>query len=272
MGNPKVSVVMATYNRAHLLKRSLQCYANQDFRDIEVIVVDDWSEDDTPKLVRDWSSSLNVRSINPHPKEPGEWRDTSSVINHGLREAGGDLVLLTHPEVMVGVDTIRSMWEHRRYWIYHCAKVYYLTADNQAKLDTVAWEMDRLKVRELPDFYNDAPHIEGPASEYSHRKTDEHTTWESWVFGGMTRDTWQKYGPMTEFHQWGSVDVDFLNRRHAAGIRSLTELNPSTIVIHQNHDVEQGVFKTTPRDMDLALKDLPRYTPDIALKGPAWNE
>lgn len=269
-GNPKVSVVMSSYNRAHLLGRSLACYAGQSFRDLEVIVVDDWSEDNTADLVKDWSRHLNVRIVTPHLKEPGEWRDTSSVINHGLRAANGDLVLGTHPEVMVGVNTISAMWDHRRYWIYHCAKVYYLTADNQAKLDTVAWEADRLKVRELPGFYEENPNIIGPVSEYTHSATDKHETWESWVFGGFTRDTWQLYGPMTEFHQWGSVDVDFLNRRAAAGIRSLTELDPSTFVIHQNHDIEQGVFKATPRDMDLALKDLPKYNQYTALKGPLW--
>ena len=48
---PKVSVVIPTYNRAHLLPECLESVLAQSFRDFEVIVIDDGSTDNTPEVV-----------------------------------------------------------------------------------------------------------------------------------------------------------------------------------------------------------------------------
>lgn len=44
---PAVSVVIATYNRAHFLPEAIESVLNQRFRDFELIVVDDGSTDET---------------------------------------------------------------------------------------------------------------------------------------------------------------------------------------------------------------------------------
>ena len=49
--NPKVSIVIPTYNRADYLRITLQSIKNQTFRDFEVIVVDDGSPNDEAKEV-----------------------------------------------------------------------------------------------------------------------------------------------------------------------------------------------------------------------------
>lgn len=271
MGNPKVSVVLATYNRAHLLHRSMIAYASSSLKDFELIVVDDGSEDYTEKLCKDWGKWINLVYLKAPDKDPGLWRDTASVINQGLEAAKGDVVAITHPEVMIGKDTLRraSLVPHYKYMNF---KVYYLTRDNQARLDDVAWEMDLLKVRELPDFYEKGPIITGPAGDYEHRNMETHTVWQSWVFAAMARSTWKLYGKMTEFTSWGSVDVDFLNRRHAAGIDTITPQEPETYVVHQNHDVPVGKFIPTNRDMDAALSNLPIYRgKEDALKGNLYG-
>lgn len=48
---PRVSVVLPTYNRAAFLKRSIGSVLGQSCRDLELIVVDDGSTDDTERLV-----------------------------------------------------------------------------------------------------------------------------------------------------------------------------------------------------------------------------
>jgi glycosyltransferase involved in cell wall biosynthesis len=49
---PKVSVVIPTHNRASLLKRAIDSVRNQTYKNLEIIVVDDASSDDTPSVVR----------------------------------------------------------------------------------------------------------------------------------------------------------------------------------------------------------------------------
>ncbi|MCL1994718.1 MAG: glycosyltransferase [Defluviitaleaceae bacterium] len=46
-----LSVILATYNRAHMLPNMLECLAKQDFEDYELIIINDGSKDDTKKIL-----------------------------------------------------------------------------------------------------------------------------------------------------------------------------------------------------------------------------
>jgi glycosyltransferase involved in cell wall biosynthesis len=54
-GDPTISVVIPTWNRAQLLTRSLRSVLSQTFSDFEVIVVDDGSTDETRDVLADFS-------------------------------------------------------------------------------------------------------------------------------------------------------------------------------------------------------------------------
>jgi glycosyltransferase involved in cell wall biosynthesis len=60
---PRVSVIIATYNRAHLLKTAVDSVLAQTFRDIELIIADDGSTDDTAALVSSYNSDHSSRGI-----------------------------------------------------------------------------------------------------------------------------------------------------------------------------------------------------------------
>ncbi|RKX94059.1 MAG: glycosyltransferase family 2 protein [Spirochaetes bacterium] len=53
----EVSVIIPTYNRANLIKRAISSVARQTFKDLEIIVIDDGSEDDTDKIVQNIADS-----------------------------------------------------------------------------------------------------------------------------------------------------------------------------------------------------------------------
>jgi glycosyltransferase involved in cell wall biosynthesis len=56
-----VSVIIPTYNRAHIILETLDSVAVQDYRPIELIVIDDGSTDDTQDIVDNWKKA-NQRS------------------------------------------------------------------------------------------------------------------------------------------------------------------------------------------------------------------
>ncbi len=262
-----MSVVLCTYNRGHLLDRSLRGYFNNISKldiPIELIIIDDDSTDNTQELVELWAHKLklDIKYIKLF-KKYGEWRDASSLINLGIRAAKGELVIATHPEVIPGNETLQDMWSVYLDYKddYIASKIYYLSIDNQTELDTVNWMENPLNVRELPHFYNNTSVELRNDGDYSHESTDKHITWESWVFGGMSKEKWRFMGGFNEYNNWGSADVAFLNRRRLLGIKTITLLNEETICIHQNHDIlRTSTDVLTPRDMNAAINILNSFS------------
>jgi glycosyltransferase involved in cell wall biosynthesis len=82
---PSVSVVIATYNRARLLKETIESVLKQTFQDFELIVVDDGSTDDTEKVLKSYGDRLrHVREENRGPsaaRNLGVYHATASWIS-----------------------------------------------------------------------------------------------------------------------------------------------------------------------------------------------
>lgn len=84
--NPKVSVIIPTFNRSGVLPRAINSVFAQTFHDFEIIVVDDCSTDDTAKVVSSFFDG-RIRYIrHEHNKGGGASRNT------GIRAAVGEFV------------------------------------------------------------------------------------------------------------------------------------------------------------------------------------
>jgi glycosyltransferase involved in cell wall biosynthesis len=81
---PRVSVVIATYNYARFLAESLQSVLSQTWSNVEVLVVDDGSTDETPALMRRWQGDTRVSYIRQ------DHRGAAAAYNTGLVRASGD--------------------------------------------------------------------------------------------------------------------------------------------------------------------------------------
>ncbi|WPR71608.1 glycosyltransferase family 2 protein [Flavobacterium sp. NG2] len=99
---PKVSIIMATYNRAHFIVETLQSIQNQTFEDWECLIIDDGGNDNTkekiiPILQNDHRFRFVKRSDNYKKGLPG-------CRNYGLDLAKGDCVIffddddIVHPQ------------------------------------------------------------------------------------------------------------------------------------------------------------------------------
>jgi glycosyltransferase involved in cell wall biosynthesis len=81
-----VSVVIPTYNRGRAVERAIESALAQDYPDVEVIVVDDGSKDDTRARLQRYEGHPKVRCFF---KTNG---GVASARNHGIREARGEFV------------------------------------------------------------------------------------------------------------------------------------------------------------------------------------
>jgi glycosyltransferase involved in cell wall biosynthesis len=87
MGDPLVSVIVPTYNRAYCLERTLDSALTQTHHNLEVIVVDDGSTDATEELV----STISCRDSRVHFTRQAN-RGVAAARNTGFALCTGDFV------------------------------------------------------------------------------------------------------------------------------------------------------------------------------------
>ncbi|MFH1049573.1 MAG: glycosyltransferase [bacterium] len=103
----KLTIITATYNRGHVLKGCLESVIMQKFKDIEHIIIDNMSSDNTQKIVEDYikKADYKVRYI----REP----DTGiyNAFNKGIRLAEGEWIhFLSSDDVYYDTELLNSIF------------------------------------------------------------------------------------------------------------------------------------------------------------------
>ncbi len=81
---PKVSVIIPAYNGAKYIKKTLSSVFNQTFKDFEVIAIDDGSQDQTKKILKNYGKK--IRYIYQENK------GTAAARNTGIKAAKGEYI------------------------------------------------------------------------------------------------------------------------------------------------------------------------------------
>lgn len=84
-GEPLVSIVIPTYNRANLVRRAIESAINQSYSNLEIIVVDDASADNTEEVINGMGDS-RIRYIRHKTNQGAATRNT------GILAATGEYV------------------------------------------------------------------------------------------------------------------------------------------------------------------------------------
>ena len=84
--NPKYSIIIPTKNRAYVIWRAISSVLSQNFQDIEVLVVDAGSTDDTEKLINEFNDKRIRFVVNPNDTGVASGR------NKGIKESRGKYV------------------------------------------------------------------------------------------------------------------------------------------------------------------------------------
>ena len=111
MPEEKFSVVVPALNEEeHIEKLIISAHA-QDFRPIELLVIDDGSSDNTIKIVKSLSVSLNSQDFKVdlfETKNFGSIKGPSAARNIGIKNSHGTYILLIDADCVLGQNNILS--------------------------------------------------------------------------------------------------------------------------------------------------------------------
>ena len=85
---PRVSVVMPTYNRAHTIQNAIRSVIDQTYKDWELIIVDDGSNDGTKRIVDNFANPRIKYHLIEH------CGFVSKVRNYGNKLAQGEIIVV----------------------------------------------------------------------------------------------------------------------------------------------------------------------------------
>ncbi|HSP13913.1 MAG TPA: glycosyltransferase [Thermoanaerobaculia bacterium] len=101
---PSVSVVIAAFNEEKVILRTVEAVLASNYPDLEVVIVDDGSKDDTSgEVLRHFGGRQNVRLF--HQENGGK----ASALNHGIRESRGDIIVALDADTLFLPDTIEKL-------------------------------------------------------------------------------------------------------------------------------------------------------------------
>ena len=99
---PLISVVVPVYNVAKYLKKSIESIVNQTYTNLEIILVDDGSKDESGEICEDYSLK-DSRIIVIHKPNGG----LSDARNAGIKQAKGEYITFVDSD-----DTIAVSYTH----------------------------------------------------------------------------------------------------------------------------------------------------------------
>ncbi len=100
---PKFSIIVATYNRAHLLPRAINSVLDQSYQNFEIIVVDDGSTDNTKEVIKSFKQDKRIIYY-----QYEENRGLSAVWNKALDLASGDYVVFLDDDDELLLDALEA--------------------------------------------------------------------------------------------------------------------------------------------------------------------
>lgn len=104
---PLISFVVTSFNYENYVIKTLESIKNQTYENIEIIVVDDKSCDNSVEKIKDWAKNnpdLNIRLVE-HPKNLGQM----AAIQTGLKYANGQFISFVDSDDILVKDYAKTL-------------------------------------------------------------------------------------------------------------------------------------------------------------------
>ncbi len=157
---PKVSIIFPIYNNAHYLKRCINSVLSQSLQDIELILVDDGSKDETPQICDDFAKT-DSRITVIHKKNEG----SAKARNVGIEASKGKYIAFVESDDAVKPDIYEKLYyysESHNLEMVKCGFWYYINGNPSREysfLFSIAKESEVFIPADKPDIFLSSPCI-----------------------------------------------------------------------------------------------------------------
>jgi glycosyltransferase involved in cell wall biosynthesis len=104
---PRLSVVIACRNEAAAIRQALSSLLGQDYPQLEIIAIDDRSEDATGAILRELGTQHPRLRVARVDALPGGWLGKTHALHRGAAQATGDWILFTDADIVFAPDALR---------------------------------------------------------------------------------------------------------------------------------------------------------------------
>ncbi len=104
---PKVSVIVACRNEAANVRRALSSLLQQDYPSLEIVAVDDRSEDATGAILHELAAAHPALRVARVDVLPSGWLGKTNAMHQGAAAATGEWILFTDADVLFTPGTLR---------------------------------------------------------------------------------------------------------------------------------------------------------------------
>jgi glycosyltransferase involved in cell wall biosynthesis len=133
INNPLVSIIIPTFNRAHLIGETLDSVLSQTYTNWECIVVDDGSTDETEKLLATYCAKDN--RFRYHHRPSNRPKGANACRNYGFESSKGEYIQFLDSDDLISINKIEG-------------QIVAMNNEQSNDIATCSWGYFRKKIRD----------------------------------------------------------------------------------------------------------------------------
>ena len=221
---PKVSIVLPTYNGAKYIRQSIDSCLNQTYKNIELIIVDDGSTDETLEIIKSYQDK-RIKYIG-HEKNMG----LPNALNTGFANATGEYLTWTSDDNYYAGEAIEKMvsfLKNKNYLFVYC-DFYRFNDEDPSNLKTV-----RLPNVLVLEDHNDV----GACFLYSRKVKEVIGDYDPNLFLGEDYDYWIRIFKKFSMHHLAGPIYFYREHAESLSLSQFYEVRILNILVRMKNDV-----------------------------------
>lgn len=102
---PKVSIIIPVYNVEKYISRCIESVLNQTFKDFELILINDGSQDNSLQIMNNYSDDERIKIIDQKNMGPAKTR------NRGIEEANGEYIMFIDSDDYIDDNYVENYFD-----------------------------------------------------------------------------------------------------------------------------------------------------------------